>query len=77
MKHSGTQPRTTFGLGRRQLYENLLRSPRLTFPGHSSPEQTLKDYVRKIPAGVRAVDALDRIPTGQRSAENKTPTLVR
>lgn len=34
---------------------------------HSSPDQTLKAYMREIPAGVRtAVDALDRMLTEQR-----------
>ena len=40
---------------------------------HSSPDQTLKAYMREIPAGVRtAVDALDRMFTEQRNREKKT-----
>jgi hypothetical protein len=40
---------------------------------HSSPDQTLKAYMREIPAGVRtAVDALDRMLTEQRKTETKT-----
>ncbi|MGD0446769.1 MAG: hypothetical protein ABSA39_22770 [Edaphobacter sp.] len=40
---------------------------------HSSPDQTLKAYMREIPAGVRtAVDALDRMFAEQRSTETKT-----
>jgi integrase len=40
---------------------------------HSSPDQTLKAYMREIPAGVRtAVDALDRMLTEQRNTETKT-----
>lgn len=39
---------------------------------HSSPDQTLKAYMREIPAGVRsAVDALDRMFTDRGSAETK------
>jgi len=39
---------------------------------HSSPDQTLKAYMREIPAGVRtAVDALDRMFTERRNAETK------
>src|SRR5580658_8848577 len=39
---------------------------------HSSPDQTLKAYMREIPAGVRtAVDALDRMFTERRNTESK------
>jgi integrase len=39
---------------------------------HSSPDQTLKAYMREIPAGVRtAVDALDRMFTERRNADTE------
>ena len=39
---------------------------------HSSPDQTLKAYMREIPTGVRtAVDALDRMFTERSTAETR------
>ena len=41
---------------------------------HSSPDQTLKAYMREIPEGVRtAVDALDRMFTEHRKAAETKP----
>ena len=41
---------------------------------HSSPDQTLKAYMREIPAGVRtAVDALDRMFTEHGGPAEKEP----